>query len=586
MRFDVSIAKHQGGWLTKLTLSVGLLFLMIILLSAVGALYINALKKDTGNILVANYNSLEYSNKMLLALEENSDKSLQEFRENLKKQENNISEVGEKEATQAVRVYFNQFSSNQSDFTGHQPIRKEIFKIMDLNMQAIQRKSEFAKQTAEVATLRIALSGVICFLVAFTLLINLPSNIANPIKELTESIKQIATKNYSQRVHFESNNEFGELAISFNTMAEKLEEYNDSNLATLMIEKKRIEALINNMHDPVIGLDENMKILFVNDEATKIVGLPVIEMVGEFTQNLALRNDLLRSLMQDIQVTQSINAKEKTETVKIFADGRESYFEKETHTISITPTGEQIKKTIGFVVILRNVTTYKELDFAKTNFIATVSHEFKTPIASIKMSLQLLENDRIGILNEEQKNLLESIKDDANRLLNTTSELLNITQVETGNIQLAIVATDPKLMLTYAVNANKTQAEQKQIQLKIDCPTFLPQVLADSEKTTWVLINLISNAIRYSHDNSTINLSIVADKQHVKFIVKDSGQGIAPQYKDKVFDRYFRVPGTKKEGTGLGLAISKEFIEAQGGQISVDSDFGAGSEFTVTLMMV
>lgn len=559
---------------------------MIILLSAVGALYINALKKDTENILVANYNSLKYSNKMLLALEENSDKSLQEFRESLKKQENNISEIGEKEATQAVRVYFNQFSNNQSDFTGHQSIRKEIFKIMDLNMQAIQRKSEFAKQTAEVATLRIALSGVICFLVAFTLLINLPSNIANPIKELTESIKQIATKNYSQRVHFESNNEFGELAISFNTMAEKLEEYNDSNLATLMIEKKRIEALINNMHDPVIGLDENMKILFVNDEATKIVGLPVTEMVGEFTQNLALRNDLLRSLMQDIQVTQSINTKEKTETVKIFADGRESYFEKETHTISITPTGEQIKKTIGFVVILRNVTTYKELDFAKTNFIATVSHEFKTPIASIKMSLQLLENDRIGLLNEEQKNLIESIKDDANRLLNTTSELLNITQVETGNIQLAIVATDPKLMLTYAVNANKTQAEQKQIQLKIDCPTFLPQVLADSEKTTWVLINLISNAIRYSHDNSTINLSIVTDKQHVKFIVKDSGQGIAPQYKDKVFDRYFRVPGTKKEGTGLGLAISKEFIEAQGGQILVESDFGAGSEFTVTLMMV
>lgn len=568
---------------TKLTLGVGLLFLMIILLSAVGAMYINALKSDTENILVANYNSLEYSSKMLLALEENSDKSLQEFGRNLKKQEHNISEIGEKEVTQTLRIYYNQFSKNQSDFTVHQSIRKEIFKIMDLNMQAIQRKSEFAKHTAEVATLRIALSGVICFLIAFTLLINLPSNIANPIKELTESIKQIAAKNYSQRVHFESNNEFGELATSFNTMAEKLEEYNDSNLATLMIEKKRIEALISNMHDPVIGLDEKMKILFVNEEATKTVGLPATEMVGEFAQNLAIRNDLLRSLMQDIQVTQSMSGKEKTQTVKIFADGKESYFEKETHTISIIPTGEQNKKTIGFVVILRNITEYKELDSAKTNFIATVSHEFKTPISSIKMSLQLLENERVGILNEEQKNLIESIKDDANRLLNTTSELLNITQVETGNIQLAIVPTAPKDILIYAVNANKTQAEQKQIQLKIDCPEELPQVLTDSEKTAWVLINLISNAIRYSHDNSIINLSIIADNQHVKFVVKDTGQGIAPQYKDKVFDRYFRVPGTKKEGTGLGLAISKEFIEAQGGQISVESDFGAGSIFTVAL---
>ena len=170
---------------TKLTLGVGLLFLMIILLSAVGAMYINALKSDTENILVANYNSLEYSSKMLLALEENSNKSLRVFEESLKKQEHNISEIGEKEATQTLRVYFNQFSKNQSDFTVHQLIRKEIFKIMDMNMQAIQRKSEFAKRTAEVATLRIALAGVVCFLIAFTLLINLPSNIANPIKELT-----------------------------------------------------------------------------------------------------------------------------------------------------------------------------------------------------------------------------------------------------------------------------------------------------------------------------------------------------------------------------------------------------------------
>lgn len=251
--------------------------------------------------------------------------------------------------------------------------------------------------------------------------------------------------------------------------------------------------------------------------------------------------------------------------------------------ISIVPTGEQLKKTIGYVIILRNITEYKALDFAKTNFISTVSHEFKTPISSIKMSLQLLENERVGSINREQKNLIESIKDDANRLLNTTSELLNITQVETGKIQLSIIPIEPKIVLEYAINANKTQAEQKQITIKTDIPENLPMVVADSEKTAWVLINLLSNAILYSHENSTINLSISVDNQYVKFMVKDAGQGIASQYKDKVFDRYFRVPGTKKEGTGLGLAISKEFIEAQGGQISVESDFGAGSLFTVTL---
>ena len=568
---------------TKLTLGVGLLFLMIILLSAVGALYINALKKDTENILVANYKSLEYSNNMLWALEENTNNSLKEFELNLKQQEKNISEIGEKETTENLRKNFMKYAKNQSNFTFHKSIRSEIFKIMALNMKAIQRKSELAKQTAEDATVSIALAGAICFLIAFSLLINLPSSIANPIKELTESIKQIAAKNYSRRVHFQNHNEFGELATSFNTMAEKLEEYNDSSLATLMIEKKRIETLINNMHDPVIGLDEKMKIIFVNEEATKTIGLAQAEMLGQFAQDLSLRNDLIRSLIQDIKIIQPIDSKEKTPIIKIFADNKESYFEKETLNISIIPTGEQIKKTIGYVIILRNITEYKELDFAKTNFIATVSHEFKTPISSIKMSLQLLENEKVGYINQEQKNLIESIKDDTNRLLNTTSELLNITQVETGNIQLSIIPTEPKAILEYALNANKTQAEQKQIQLKTECPKDLPMVVADSEKTAWVLINLISNAIRYSHENSTIHLSIVVDNQHVKFMVKDTGQGIAPQYKDKVFDRYFRVPGTKKEGTGLGLAISKEFIEAQGGQISVESDFGAGSVFTVQL---
>ena len=568
---------------TKLTLGVGLLFLMIILLSVVGALYINALKRDTENILVANYNSLEYSKNMLLALEENTTKSLTEFDLNLKKQENNETEIGEKEATENLRRSFTRFTANQSNFTFQKPIRSEIFKVMAQNMQAIQRKSDLAKKTAEDATLTIALAGAICFLIAFSLLINLPSSIANPIKELTESIKQIAAKNYSRRVNFVNHNEFGELATSFNTMAEKLEEYNDSTLATLMIEKKRIETLINNMHDPVIGLDEKMKIIFVNEEATKIIGLSQPEMLGKFAQDLSLRNDLIRSLIQNLTVPQTNIVKEKAQTIKIFANNKESYFEKETLDISIVPTGEQIKKTIGYVVILRNITEHKELDFAKTNFIATVSHEFKTPISSIKMSLQLLENEKIGAINQEQKNLIESIKDDANRLLDTTSELLNITQVETGKIQLSIVPSNPKDILEYAINANKTQAEQKQITVKTDIPENLPMVVADSEKTAWVLINLISNAIRYSHENSMINLSIIVDNQHVKFIVKDAGQGISPQYQDKVFDRYFRVPGTKKEGTGLGLAISKEFIEAQDGQISMKSDFGAGSVFTVTL---
>jgi NtrC-family two-component system sensor histidine kinase KinB len=567
---------------TKLTLGIGLLFLLIILLGIIGTKYINELKADTENILVDNYHSLEYARYMLSALDDTGSNSIAILENNLKKQESNATEVGEKEATQALRDNFNSYKTDPVNDAVVWKMRDKIYKIMDLNMQAIQRKSEIAKKTANAANIWIGITAALCFTIAFTLLVNLPSNIANPIQELTESIKQVAAQNYHQRVHFEGRDEYGELAKSFNTMAQKLEEYSESKLEKILQEKKRIEMLINNMHDPVIGVDEHLKIIFANEEAVKIIGLKHNELVGNDIQKLALKNDLLSMLIQNLaDAEQAIETKPKA--IKIFANEKESYFEKETLHITITPTGEELSKLIGHVIILRNITEFKELDFAKTNFIATVSHEFKTPISSIKMSLQLLENKHIGQVNEEQSHLLHSIKDDADRLLKITGELLNMTQVESGNIQLSILPSDPREILQYAIQATKIQAEQKQVKFDISYPDHIPKVQADNEKTTWVLINLISNAIRYSHENSVIYISISPTAGYTKISVKDTGQGIAPEYKYKIFDRYFRVPGTKKEGTGLGLAISKEFMEAQGGQISVESDLGAGSMFTISL---
>lgn len=564
---------------TKLILAVGLLFILIIFLALVGTLNINRLKSETENILLANYNTLEYGRNMLKALDELDTNAFTTLRENLSKQEENVTEIGEAEATQQLHEQLAKL--NSGDSTVVSSMRNTIYLIMDMNMRAIQRKTEQATDTANTATMWIAFSGTLCFIIAFVLLINLPSNIADPIKELTESIKEIANENYKERVHFESHDEFGELAQSFNTMAEKLEEYNSSSLARLMNEKKRIETLINNMHDPVIGLDEDMKIIFANDQAVKIIGATLNEMIGKDAKSLALRNDLIRSLILDLE--NDATAEKKSEPLKIYLDGKEGYFDKETLHIEIVPAGEQDKKLIGHVIILNNVTEYRELDFAKTNFIATVSHEFKTPISSIKMSVQLLENEQIGSLNTEQKNLLENIKDDAVRLLKITTELLNMTQVESGNIQLSLLPVDPKEIVAQAVEATKVQAEQKHITLDVQCTTTLPKINADLDKTAWVLINLIANAIRYSHENSNIHIGIEARANQIIFSVKDQGQGIDPQYKDKIFDRYFRVPGTKREGTGLGLAICKEFIEAQGGNISVESEYGVGSTFTIVL---
>lgn len=567
---------------TKLNLGVGLLFLLIIILSLVSAYSVFSIKKDTENILKANYNTLEYSRNMLLSLDQmtiDKEKATETFRENLQKQIQNVTESGEKNATDHLKNHFEILNKNVEDEALKTEIRQNIFGIMKLNMNAIKQKSDIAQETAATANLWIAIVGTLCFLIAFNLLINLPNNIANPIQELTTSIQEIANKNYSERVHFTNHNEFGDLAKSFNTMAQKLEEYNSSNLYKIFFEKKRLETLINNMHDPIIGLDQNGVILFVNDEALKIIGMKTDDVIGKLATTLALSNDLMRSLILKDLASES----QKKQPMKIFANDKESYFDKETINITITPTGEEKQINIGDVIILRNITLFKELDFAKTNFIATVSHELKTPIASIKLSLQLLESAKTGTMNDDQKQLVESIKDDSQRLLKITGELLNLSQLETGNIQLNIEKSNPTEIVDYAVNAVKVKADQKNIKLIIETPKNLPKVKADKEKTSWVLINFLTNAINYSSENSTIIVKTTSENGKITFCVIDSGKGIDARYKNKIFDKYFQIPGSYKSGTGLGLAISKEFIDAQNGTIYVESELGLGSTFGIVL---
>ncbi len=570
---------------TKLILGIGALFILIALFTVLSGIFINKMSIDTKNILEANYNTLDYSRKMLNALNEGIADSSQMviFNENLFKQQRNITEIGEQELTEKLLLNYEKLLTAPKSEILLKNVRSDITDIMLLNMQAIQLKSAIARETASKAIIWVTSVGAFCFIIALILLINLPGSIANPIKELTRSIKEIATHNYSQRVNFEKADEFGEMAAAFNTMAQKLQEYTASNLDKLLIEKKRIETLIDNMADPVICLDDQNNVLFMNHVALNITGLKREDVEGRQIQDIAVYNDLIRSLIKELFDRSELTKPADRSVMQIYADNKESYFEKEILPINIIPTGEQNEKLIGNVILLRNVTPYKEMDYAKTNFIATVSHELKTPISSINLGVQLLENQQIGQLNEEQRNLLEGIKDDADRLLKISSELLNMTQVESGSIQLNILRADTAEIVNYAMQANQVAAEQKKIRFKLIVPPTTLYIMADSEKTAWVMTNLISNAVRYSHENAEIQVHILKNGPFVRLSVSDTGQGIAPQFIDRIFDRYFRIPGSNKEGTGLGLSISKEFIEAQGGKIWVKSDIGIGSTFTVEL---
>ena len=333
---------------------------------------------------------------------------------------------------------------------------------------------------------------------------------------------------------------------------------------------------------PLSGVNEKNEILFINSAAKSILNLGEDKLTGKLVEEISSNNDLFRSIIN----------KEKTDRAfKIFAEGKDAHFQLETREIlvpNLSPGEGPIniaKKSAGVVYILRNITEFKERDEAKTNFIATISHELKTPIAAIKMSAGLLADDRVGVLNPEQDHLVKHISGDVERLLKITYELLDLSQVETGNIQLNFVPTQPEKIIDYAIKAIKFEADQKGIIIEQTVADFIPDVNADVEKTAWVMINFLSNALRYSPPKSKIFVDAHKKSNMVEFSVKDMGKGIDEQYQSRLFDRYFQVPtdGQNKSGSGLGLAISKEFIAAQGGAIGVESEIGVGSRFYFTL---
>lgn len=553
----------------KTKLSIGLIFLfaVILIFGILGIVNINFLSRDANLILKDNYESLVYSNHMLKSLESvnTSKDAFDFFEQNLKKQEGNITEPGEKEVTAEIRKNFGELKADPKDPSNYIEIRQSIYQVQDLNNAAIYRKNAVAQNTAQNAKLWLTIIFTILTLVSFTFIFNLPGIISGPIQSLSDGIKEIANKNYSKRIYLKQQDELGDLAKAFNGMAEKLDLYEHSNVAKMQFEKSRIETIINQMRDGVIGLDAKNNILFLNVVAQKLMGLKESDIIGKYAPDIALKNDLMRKLLQ---------TDEDKKDLKIYLDDKEGYFNKDI--LDVTNNSE----VIGQVIVLRNITIFHELNEAKTNFIATVSHELKTPISSIKMSTKLLSDERTGPLVEDQKELINSIRDDADRLLKITSELINMAQVETGNIQLRLQPTSVNSIIEEAIEAVQVPAQQKKISIKTNISPATPMIYADKEKTIWVLINFLTNAIKYSFDSSVIEITVSPKNNQVEVAVQDHGKGIDEKYLARVFDRYFKVPGShERTGTGLGLAISKEFIEAQGGKIWVKSQIGQGSLF-------
>jgi PAS domain S-box-containing protein len=572
---------------SNLRAGIGFLFLLALLSSGFAAYYLSRLSKDARAILKDNYRSLVFSKDIDEALDlPNIPPDIQQqiIEKNIKNEEGNITEPGEKAFADSLYANFIRFRQ-----AVNKPLQRAVaranmkmatYSIMAVNMKAIEQRSRVATDHVNNAIIIVAMINVFCIVIALVFLVKFPGYITRPINQLIEGIKEIANKNYDKRLTFASKNEFAALAETFNQMAAKLYDYENSSQAKIRFEKLRVETIVKNVTDAIIGFDENTNIIFVNPVAVKLLGVKEEEIVGLPAGEVAAENELLATLIAEDG---------PFDDLKLYLDGTETYFSRELFEIN-TPDGALFSKNrrnrIGYFILLKNITRFYQLDEAKTNFIATISHELKTPIGSLKMSLKLLEDERFGVTNQFQKELIKNIDDDSDRLLKITGELLDMGQVETGKLLLNFGSTHPQNIIKYTFETIRIIAEQKGITIKINCSKKLPEVWADLDKTTWVLINFLSNAIKYSSPDSIIELSV---KKHpsrmIEFSVRDYGRGIAETYLPRVFERYFKVPdsGSNISGTGLGLAIAKDFIEAQAGQIGVESKVNEGSRFYFTL---
>ena len=603
---------------TKATLAISVLVTIIISLGVISSYFIYKLSHASGQILKDNYVSVEYCNDMQQALEQvhesyiswafqiadtNSNSrpdntaSLQILNAKLEAEQHNITEVGEQAAVTAlkksIQTYINTINAVTSKTSAQKSlpeiihlqaiIQQELRNLSDINMQAITRKNITAQEVSGDAILAVSVISMLALFITLPILLNFPAYIVNPIIEIREKIRAIAHKNYDQKLYIEGHDELSELGAEFNKMTEKLQEYQRSDYAALMTEKSSIESIVKNLNEGIILLDEYQLIKVINPVALQLLDLDSTELNGKYAPDIAMKNDLFRELIKDVQN----NKHETSSLIRITIGNEENYFNKEIFTVQRENPETNKKEIAGYIISLRNITEFKKLDLAKTNFMAIVSHELKTPISSISLSLKLLEDERIGTLNEEQQTLIGSVKEQAGRLSKITGELLNIAQVETGKIALEVTSVSATDIIKFSADLMMPHFKDKNIQLVLDISQHLPLVKADLEKTVWVMTNLLGNAVRYTPENGKIKISAYQSLKEVQFAVEDSGPGIDQKNKEKIFQRFVQLDrNERREGVGLGLAISKEFIQEEGGRIWVESEWGIGSKFIFTLQAV
>ncbi|HYR18815.1 MAG TPA: ATP-binding protein [Myxococcales bacterium] len=598
---------------TKLLLSQAPLALVLTLLGIVSLRTLGDLGRSSQLILQHNYRSVLAAERMKEALErvdrapvyralgrlDDSEAqpapNINAFEDELGVQERNITEPGEADATQALRGewtrYLEDFRATQrlqdpaalrERYSavlepGFLRVKRAADRILAINQDAMVRKSDQARRAAETSRSLVVLATLAALAVGLFASASLTARSLRPLSRLSMAVRRIGEGDLDARARIEGNDELAQVGRELDTMADRLREYRSSSLGELLQAQQASQAAIDSLPDPVVVLGVDGRILNVNQSAETLL------QIGAGADPLARVQPDVREAIERVRqhVVGGRGAyvpRGLDDALRVLTSGAERRL-----LPRATPLYSEQGAVVGATIVLQDVTRLLRFDELKNDLVATVAHEFRTPLTSLRMAIHILVEGTVGPLTEKQADLLYAAREDCERLQGIVDDLLDLSRIQAGKVEVSPTPISSKALVEGAAAAREASAREAGVSLLADIAEPVLPVLADPERVALVFDNLLSNAVRHSPPGGRVVLRAEAEGGKVRFEVADQGSGIPPEYRERVFEKFFRIPGTKGEGIGLGLYISREIVRAHGGDMGADGEPGRGARFWFTL---
>jgi signal transduction histidine kinase len=405
----------------------------------------------------------------------------------------------------------------------------------------------------------------------------LTRQVTRPLSETRDAAIRVASGDYAATVPVKSRDELGEVARTFNYMAEEIEHY----VGEIQEQKSRLEAVLQASPEAVVATDPDERVTMVNPAAARMLGILASDR-GRTLEEIRIPEGVLRCVRE---------ASANGVAVREVELGEKAYWAYAAHmdraegaSPNGVPGGVPDGENAGIILAVRDITEHRSLEKAKTAFVSDFSHELRTPLTTIQSAVGLLERAR-DRLDPLELRALELADQELGRIRGMVEELLMLAQMDSWQYQLEVGPADLNTIILTAMESVETKAERFGIRIYFD-DAGEHRCVCDVQKLYQVFLNLLDNAIKYSDPGARVDIEIEEDATSLAVRIKDTGLGIPEEDLSQLFERFYRVDKDRSRasgGSGLGLAISKQIVEMHGGSISVESEVGTGSVFEVNL---